>query len=83
MQCINTVASNEDFDPPILVNFNIDGRVLTFLIDSGADVNVISFEAFSTLTRAYFESMTTLTSFSNLNTQAIGKFSLLLHWENF
>ena len=68
VQCINFVAFNEDFDPPILVNFSIDGIVLTFLIDSGADVNVISFKAFGTLKRAYIESTTTLTSFSHSST---------------
>ena len=49
VQCINSVDSDEDFDPPILVNFSIDRIVLTFLIDSGVDVNVVSYEAFSTL----------------------------------
>ena len=64
IQYINSVASDENFDPPILVNFSIDGIILTFLIDSSADVNVISSKAFSTLKRAYIESTTTLTSFS-------------------
>ena len=83
VQCINSVASNEDLDPPILVNFIIDGIVLTFLIDSGANVNVISYKAFSTLQRAFTKSMTTLTSFSNMDSKAIGKTSLLLHSESF
>ena len=83
VQCINFVASDEDFDPPILVNFSIDGIVLTFLIDSGADVNVISSKDFNTLKRAYTESKTTLTSFSNLNSQEIWKTSLLLRLKSF
>ena len=32
--CINSEASDKDYDPPILVNFNIYGIVLTFVIDS-------------------------------------------------
>ena len=83
IQSINSVVSNEDSDPPILVNFSIDGIILTFLIDSGADVNVISYEVFNTLKKAYIESDTTLTSFSNLDSRAIGKTSLLLQSENF
>ena len=55
IQCINSVASNEDFNPPILVNFCTDGIVLPFLIDSCADINVISSKAFSTLKRPYIE----------------------------
>ena len=65
------------------MNFKVDGIKLTFLIDSTADANVISLEAFSSLKKAYTESDTTLTSFSNLDSQAIGKTSLLLRSENF
>ena len=67
VQFINSVALDEDFDPPILVNFSIDGIVLTFFIDSGLDVNVISSKDFSTLKKAYTKSTTTLTSFSKLD----------------
>ena len=80
---IKSVVSSVDSDPPILVNFKVDGIRLTFLIDSGADVNVISSEAFRSLKKAYTESNTTLTSFSNLDSQAIGKTSLLLKSKNF
>ena len=57
----------------ILVNFSIDGIVLTFLIDLGIDINV----------RTYSELATTPTSFSNLDSEEIGKTSLLLQWESF
>ena len=83
IQTINFVVSSEDSDPSILVNFKVDGIKLNFLIDSGADVNVISSEAFSSLKKAYTESDTTLTSFPNLDSQAIGTTSLLLRSENF
>ena len=73
----------DDYEPPILVNFFVEGHNFMALLDSGADVNALSYEAFQKLDFSLSESPTTLTSFGQIYTIVHGKTSLWLCHKTF
>ena len=68
-----------DYDPPILINLYVNGQTLKALIDSGADTNVLSYEAYEKLKCEYKPTSTHLTSFANVDTGALGITTLCLN----
>ena len=83
IQCITTSSHDDDDDPPILINLWANGHSLTALIDSGADANVLSYEAFKKLNCNYDKTSTQLTSFTHLDTTVLGITSLCISQNNF
>jgi len=83
IHCISTSSAVEDYDPPILIYLNVNGHKLLALVDSGADVNVISYGAYSKLQCGYQITSTKLTSYANEDTEPLGITSLCLKHANF
>ena len=78
INCITTSSVEGDYNPPILINLSVYGQTLKVLIDSGADTNVISYEAYEKLKCYYTPTSTQLTSYANKDTKAVGITTLCL-----
>ena len=83
INCITTSSVDVDYDPPILINLSINCQTLQALIDSGADANVLSYKAFKKLQCKYTTTSTQLTSFANMDTEALGITTLCLNQGDF
>ncbi len=83
INCITTSSVEVDYDPPILINLSVNGQPLKALIDSGADANVLSYEAYEKLQCEYKSTSTQLTSFANVDTEALGITTLCLNQSDF
>ncbi|MCO5590644.1 hypothetical protein L7F22_044617 [Adiantum nelumboides] len=78
INCISSVSTDGDCDPPLLVKLNVQGKPMTFFLDSGVDANILSYETFQNLKRECSKSSVVLTSFANTKTKAFGRISLKL-----
>ena len=83
INCITTTSGEDDYDPPILIKLSVHGQALTALIDSGADANVLSYEAYEKIKCEYQPTSTQLTSYANEDTKAFGITTLCLNQSAF
>ena len=80
---ITTSSAEEDYDPPILIYLYVNGQKLLALIDFDADVNVLSYGAYSKLKCGYQKTSTQLTSHANDDKEPLGITSLCLKHSKF
>ena len=83
INCITTSCKEDDYDPPILIHLFVQGQQMTALIDSGADANVLFYEAYAKLQCGLQKTSTWLTSFTKTDSEALGITTLCLSQSNF